>query len=312
MFGINRVTRRALKLSRLDDAAGQPPARRPQPEGSRPISRCCAEVGERITDAPLTAGNAIDDPGGRRCRPIPTCWRRSAAPDIRIAHGVLHLPRRRGGPGIRRRPDRGRRRAASRCACCWTVSASAIFFPRIYHRMRRGGVTAARFLHTWLPWRMPFLNMRNHRKLLVVDGSAGLHGRDEYRRGELPLASSGTRLCRRHPFPRRRAGGAAGDGRLRPRLDLHHRGNAGRGYLVAGAGSRRARSLRAGCARAPTPTSTRSRSDPGRGAQPGAKAHPHRHALFPARSSGCNSPSPRRCCAACRSRSCCPRTSRPV
>ena len=34
----------------------------------------------------------------------------------------------------------------------------------------------ASFLHTWLPWRMPFLNMRNHRKLLVVDGSIAFLG----------------------------------------------------------------------------------------------------------------------------------------
>src|SRR6185503_16823610 len=49
-------------------------------------------------------------------------------------------------------------------------------YPRIYYRMRRSGVTAARFLHTWLPWRMPFLNMRNHRKLLVADGELAFLG----------------------------------------------------------------------------------------------------------------------------------------
>jgi cardiolipin synthase len=37
-------------------------------------------------------------------------------------------------------------------------------------------VVAARFLHTWLPWRMPFLNMRNHRKLLVADGNLAFLG----------------------------------------------------------------------------------------------------------------------------------------
>ncbi len=49
-------------------------------------------------------------------------------------------------------------------------------YPRIYYRMKRDGVIAARFLHTWLPWRMPFLNMRNHRKLLVADGSLAFLG----------------------------------------------------------------------------------------------------------------------------------------
>ena len=50
------------------------------------------------------------------------------------------------------------------------------FYPAVYYRMKRGGVTAARFLHTWLPWRMPFLNMRNHRKLLVADGAVAFVG----------------------------------------------------------------------------------------------------------------------------------------
>jgi len=37
-------------------------------------------------------------------------------------------------------------------------------------------VTVASFLHTWAPWRMPFINMRNHRKLLVVDGRTAFLG----------------------------------------------------------------------------------------------------------------------------------------
>jgi cardiolipin synthase len=49
-------------------------------------------------------------------------------------------------------------------------------YPGIYYRMKRSGITAARFLHTWLPWRMPFLNMRNHRKLMVVDGKVAFLG----------------------------------------------------------------------------------------------------------------------------------------
>jgi cardiolipin synthase len=49
-------------------------------------------------------------------------------------------------------------------------------YPGIYYHMKRRGLTVARFLHTWLPWRMPFLNMRNHRKLLVVDGAMAFTG----------------------------------------------------------------------------------------------------------------------------------------
>ena len=45
-----------------------------------------------------------------------------------------------------------------------------------YHRLRRLGVPAARFLHSHLPWRMPLANLRSHKKLLVVDGTVGFTG----------------------------------------------------------------------------------------------------------------------------------------
>jgi cardiolipin synthase len=47
---------------------------------------------------------------------------------------------------------------------------------RAYYRLRREGVTAARFMHSLLPWRMPFLNLRSHKKILVVDGALGFTG----------------------------------------------------------------------------------------------------------------------------------------
>jgi cardiolipin synthase A/B len=45
-----------------------------------------------------------------------------------------------------------------------------------YHRLRRLGVPAARFLHSFLPWRMPFLNLRSHKKMLLIDGALAFMG----------------------------------------------------------------------------------------------------------------------------------------
>ena len=45
-----------------------------------------------------------------------------------------------------------------------------------YHALRHRGVPAARFLHSPLPWRMPFLNLRSHKKILVLDGQVGFTG----------------------------------------------------------------------------------------------------------------------------------------
>jgi len=45
-----------------------------------------------------------------------------------------------------------------------------------YHRLRRQGVPAARFLHSTLPWKMPFLDLRLHKKSLIVDGVSAFVG----------------------------------------------------------------------------------------------------------------------------------------
>jgi cardiolipin synthase len=47
--------------------------------------------------------------------------------------------------------------------------------PAFWH-LRRAGVTSERFMHSALPWRMPFFNLRTHRKILVVDGRIGFTG----------------------------------------------------------------------------------------------------------------------------------------
>ena len=45
-----------------------------------------------------------------------------------------------------------------------------------YRRLRRERVPVARFLHSLLPWKMPFLNLRLHKKSLVVDGRIAFIG----------------------------------------------------------------------------------------------------------------------------------------
>lgn len=45
-----------------------------------------------------------------------------------------------------------------------------------YRRLHAAGVPVARFMHSFWPWRMPFLNLRTHKKVLVVDGTHGFAG----------------------------------------------------------------------------------------------------------------------------------------
>jgi len=53
---------------------------------------------------------------------------------------------------------------------------SGYFWSGAYMALRNAGVPVARFLHSYFPWRTPFLNLRNHRKLLVVDGRQAFLG----------------------------------------------------------------------------------------------------------------------------------------
>jgi len=50
------------------------------------------------------------------------------------------------------------------------------FWSGTYNRLHKAGVPVARFLHSYFPWRMPFVNLRNHRKVLVVDGRIAFTG----------------------------------------------------------------------------------------------------------------------------------------
>jgi cardiolipin synthase len=50
------------------------------------------------------------------------------------------------------------------------------FLSRAYRALRSEGVPAARFLHSIWPWKMPFLDLRLHKKALIVDGELAFIG----------------------------------------------------------------------------------------------------------------------------------------
>ncbi|MBO6634248.1 phospholipase D-like domain-containing protein [Parvibaculum sp.] len=48
--------------------------------------------------------------------------------------------------------------------------------PSLIPLLEERGINYARFLHSFMPWQMPYLNMRNHQKIFVVDGRHGFTG----------------------------------------------------------------------------------------------------------------------------------------
>ncbi len=58
-------------------------------------------------------------------------------------------------------------------------------WPPVDRLLRQAGIEVARFMPTVLPWRMPFMNLRNHRKILVIDGMKGFAGGMNIRSGHV-------------------------------------------------------------------------------------------------------------------------------
>ena len=56
-------------------------------------------------------------------------------------------------------------------------------WPPIVKALRRARVPTARFLPTFAPWRLMTMNLRNHRKIMVVDGRVGFTGGMNIRQG---------------------------------------------------------------------------------------------------------------------------------
>jgi cardiolipin synthase len=172
LFGINRVTRRALKMGRLARKQATPPGST-QPHASKHINQLC-DVSARVSGEPLTAGNALTVlDSGDQAFPVMLEAIRGAKYSIALVSYIF-----RNDTAGREFADaliEAAQRGVKVRVLLDSIGAGYIY-PRILYRMRAGGVVAARFLHTWLPWRMPFLNMRNHRKILLVDGRIGFTG----------------------------------------------------------------------------------------------------------------------------------------
>ncbi|HEX8204025.1 MAG TPA: phospholipase D-like domain-containing protein [Isosphaeraceae bacterium] len=205
LLGINRIRRKARRLRRGKSGTGREPARpcpsavlheALTPEGEHLDD--LAEVVGRLTELPLLEGNRVepltrgdkayeamigaidgaersvalssyifnDDPAGRQ---FVAALARAVARQVEVRVLV---------------DDVGRR----------------YDWPTILGPLRRAGVPVATFLPTLVPGWFPYMNLRNHRKILVADGRAGFTGGMNIDADYLD-----------HPRPRR------------PKADLHFR-----------------------------------------------------------------------------------------
>lgn len=167
LFGINRVRQRARLMRPLAHRhAGRAPW--PSPTEDDHLDPLERGIG-RITERPTLAGNAVAiHHDGDEAYPAMLAAIGAARYSIGLSSYIFRNDRA-GGQFIDALAAAHARGVAVRVLIDgigggWLLSPA-------YHRLRARFIPAARFLHSPLPWRMPFLNLRSHRKILVVDGT---------------------------------------------------------------------------------------------------------------------------------------------
>ena len=171
-FGINRVSRRARRLRTKPSDATQLPDTDDAvvPETLWPLDRAI----RRITGLPAFAGNAVQVfRNGDAAYPVMLAAIREARASIALSSYIF-----RDDPTGREFCDalveaQGR---GVQVRVIIDGIGGGYFRAPVYHRLTAAGVPAALFMHSALPWRMPFLNLRSHKKLLIVDGCIAFTG----------------------------------------------------------------------------------------------------------------------------------------
>lgn len=200
VFGINRIRRSALQLGtpgvmvtgemRVEPEVPLPPGLLAQSSALDQLAR----VGARVTGLPLRAGNRIEPlVDGDGAYPLMLAAIEGAERSVMLASYIFDHDR----VGVQFRDALV---AAHRRGVMVRVLIDAVGArysrPRMPRRLRELGVPVATFLPTFGRSLLRYANLRNHRKLLVVDGRTGFTGGMNIREGhQLSLAPADPVRC---------------------------------------------------------------------------------------------------------------------
>ncbi|GBQ88676.1 cardiolipin synthase [Gluconobacter albidus] len=173
MFGINRVRRRAQKMVDRHLWEGRDPLAQYRQIVDGTLAPLSKMLG-RLTERPLMRGNSITClHDGDNAYPVMLEAIGQAKTSI-ILCSYIFRDDKVGQRFVEALVAAKRRGVEVRVLV--DGIGSGYFRCGIERRLRREGVACARFMHSVWPWRMPFINLRNHRKILVVDGTIGFMG----------------------------------------------------------------------------------------------------------------------------------------
>lgn len=172
-MGVNRVKRRARRLRRERSHLFVVDQTAPGDPGAGPLTPLEYAIG-RLTGLSAESGNRAELlRNGDEAYPAMLAAIEAAERTVGLASYIFRddLAGRPFIEALARAKNRG-----VQARVLLDGIGSGYFVNEAYQSLREAQVPAARFLHSYFPWRMPFLNLRNHRKLMVVDGRTAFVG----------------------------------------------------------------------------------------------------------------------------------------
>jgi cardiolipin synthase A/B len=185
VFGVNRIRRRAQAL-RLPDVRPRPPDRASLlvtelPPAARHLAPLVL-LSDEVTRRPLVPGNRVTLlPGGARA--YPAMLEAIEAAERTVTFSTYIFDAGLVGDRFVDALVRARWRGVQVRVLIDAVGVR-YRWPPVHRALQKRDVKVALFLPRLAPAFLPFVNLRNHRKILVVDGTVGFTGgmnvRDEY------------------------------------------------------------------------------------------------------------------------------------
>jgi cardiolipin synthase len=189
VLGVNRIRRKAVKLG-VHSALN-----RPVPENLGETDESCAEhlrhiarVVSRVAKQPLTSGNKVEPlVNGDAAFPVMLAAIDSAKLSVTLCSYIFDNDPtgRQFVAALERAVKRG-----VEVRVLIDSAGARYSWPPITRALRHAGIRYARFLPSSLlqPWRVATINLRNHRKSLVLDGEVAFTGGMNIRHGNVLAA----------------------------------------------------------------------------------------------------------------------------
>lgn len=185
-LGVNRIRRRAIQLGVHNKLSRPVPENlgEPEPQGAAHLQHI-ARVVNRVASQPLTAGNHIEPLiAGDAAFPAMLAAIDDAKKSISLCTYIFDNDPsgRKFVAALKRAVKRG---VAVRVLI--DAAGTRYSWPPITWRLRRAKIPFAKFLpaSVFTPWRAATINLRNHRKSLVVDGEIAFTGGMNIRHGNV-------------------------------------------------------------------------------------------------------------------------------